>query len=78
MGLLRAMVFCTILMIGTIFVGIVMHSDYLDAKEFCEAEGYDGVKYGFPKSDCYENQISFFSGKSLNMSINFSRYELPS
>ena len=77
MGLLRAMIFCTILMVGTILIGTVMYDNYITAKEFCEAEGYDGVKYGFIKSQCYENQISFNSGQSLNISINFSTYELP-
>jgi|ETNvirnome_2_300_1030623.scaffolds.fasta_scaffold01738_2 hypothetical protein len=81
MGLLRAMIFCTILMVGSILIGIVLYDDYITAKEFCEAEGYDGVKYGFIKSQCYENQITFKSvfnsGQSLNISTNFSTYELP-
>jgi len=77
MGLLRAMVFCTILMVGTILIGTVLHEDYQSAQEFCQEEGYDGAKYGFPKSYCYENQISFNSGKSLNISIPFLAYELP-
>ena len=74
---LRAMIFCTILMVGTILIGTVLYEDYNLAQEFCEEEGYDGAKYGFPKSYCYENQISFNSGQSLNISIPFLPYELP-
>ena len=74
---LRAMIFCTILMVGTILIGTVLYEDYNLAQEFCEEEGYDGAKYGFPKSYCYENRISFNSGQSLNISIPFLPYELP-
>ena len=74
---LRVMIFCTILMVGSILIGTVLYEDYKSAQEFCQEEGYDGAKYGFPKSYCYENQISFNSGQSLNISTNFSTYELP-
>jgi hypothetical protein len=65
-------------MVGTILIGTVLYEDYNLSQEFCEEEGYDGAKYGFPKSYCYENnRISFNSGQSLNISIPFLPYELP-
>ena len=77
MGILRTLLFATIVIGTSIFILTIMVEDYNLAQEFCEEEGYDGAKYGFPKSYCYENQISFNSGKSLNISIPFLPYELP-
>jgi len=65
-------------MVGGILILIVMHSDYVNAKDFCEAEGYDGVKFGIPKSYCYTEELEYNYGQGLNISINFSSYELPS
>ena len=78
MGLFRSILFVTILMVGTILILIVMHSDYVNAKDFCEAEGYDGAKYGFPKSYCYNEEITYNYGQDLNISEYFNMYELPS
>jgi len=77
MGILRTLLFATIVIGTSIFILTIMVEDYKSAQEFCEEEGYDGAKYGFPKSYCYENQISFNSGQSLNISIPFLPYELP-
>jgi|TARA_Y100000310_G_scaffold123868_1_gene122622 hypothetical protein len=78
MGLFRAMIFSVIMMVGTILILIVMHSDYVNAKEFCEAEGYDGVKFGIPKSHCYNEELLYNYGQGLNISDYFNWYELPS
>ncbi len=78
MGILRTLLF-TVIVIGTsIFILTIMVKDYNLAQEFCKEKGYDGAKYGFPKSYCYEKQFVFNSGQSLNISIPFLPYELPS